>query len=129
MEDLHQLIEQSKYRLQLFQCMYAGLRIGEACAVTPSKLEGNYLNVNVAYSQDGLFLGSPKTYGKVLSLDWLAEEVRNMKNDNFWEIGMTTKLVNGAIYKLSRNRKWKVLTGNKPVNPYMLQQFYASEII
>ena len=66
MEDLHELIDQSKYRLQLFLCMYAGLRVGEACAVTPSKLEGDYLNVNVAYSQDGLHLGSPKTYGKVL---------------------------------------------------------------
>ena len=34
-EVLHELIEQSKYRLQLFLCMYAGLRVGEACAVTP----------------------------------------------------------------------------------------------
>jgi hypothetical protein len=47
--------------------MYAGLRVGEACAVTPSKLEGNYLDVNEAYSQDGLHLGSPKTYGKILT--------------------------------------------------------------
>jgi hypothetical protein len=63
--------------------MYAGLRVGEACAVTPSKLEGNYLNVNEAYSQDGLHLGSPKTYGKVLLPDWLADEVRNMKDEDF----------------------------------------------
>ena len=34
-EVLHELIEQSKYRLQLFLYMYAGLRVGEACAVTP----------------------------------------------------------------------------------------------
>jgi integrase len=129
MEDLHELIDQSKYRLQLFLCMYAGLRVGEACAVTPSKLEGNYLNVNEAYSQDGLHLGSPKTYGKVLLPDWLAEEVRNMKDENFWHIGMTTKLVSGSIYKLSRNRKWKALTGNKPVNPHMLRHFYATEMI
>ena len=33
-DDLHDLIDQSKYRLQLFLCMYAGLRVGEACAVT-----------------------------------------------------------------------------------------------
>jgi len=129
MEDLHNLIEQSKYRLQLFLCMYAGLRVGEACAVTPSKLEGNYLNVNEAYSQDGLHLGSPKTYGKVLLPDWLADQVRNMKNEDFWKIGMTTKLVSGSIYKLSRNRKWKALTGNKPVNPHMLRHFYATEMI
>ena len=128
-EDLHNLIEQSKYRLQLFLCMYAGLRVGEACAVTPSKLEGNYLNVNEAYSQDGLYLGSPKTYGKVLLPDWLAEEVRDMKEEDFWQIGMTTKLVSGSIYKLSRNRKWKALAGNKPVNPHMLRHFYATEMI
>jgi integrase len=129
MEDLHELIDQSKYRLQLFLCMYAGLRVGEACAVTPSKLEGNYLNVNEAYSQDGLHLGSPKTYGKVLLPNWLAEEVRSMKLEEFWQIGMTTKLVSGSIYKLSRNRKWKALTGNKPVNPHMLRHFYATEMI
>ena len=129
MEDLHELIDQSKYRLQLFLCMYAGLRVGEACAVTPSKLEGDYLNVNEAYSQDGLHLGSPKTYGKVLLPNWLADEVRNMKDKDFWKIGMTTKLVSGSIYKLSRNRKWKALTGNKPVNPHMLRHFYATEMI
>jgi len=109
--------------------MYAGLRVGEACAVTPSKLEGDYLNVNEAYSQDGLHLGSPKTYGKVLLPNWLAEEVRNMKLEDFWQIGMTTKLVSGSIYKLSRNRKWTALTGSKPVNPHMLRHFYATEMI
>ena len=129
MEDLHELIDQSKYRLQLFLCMYAGLRVGEACAVTPSKLEGNYLDVNEAYSQDGLHLGSPKTYGKVLLPQWLADEVRSMKPEDIWRIGMTTKLVSGSIYKLSRNRKWKLLTGDKPVNPHMLRHFYATEMI
>ena len=129
MEDLHELIEQSKYRLQLFLCMYAGLRVGEACAVTPTKLEGNYLNVNEAYSQDGLHLGSPKTYGKVLLPEWLADEVRNMLPEDFWHIGMTTKMVSGSIYKLSRNRKWTSLTGGKPVNPHMLRHFYATEMI
>jgi hypothetical protein len=34
--------------------MYGGLRVGEACAVTPEKLSGDYLEVNEAYSQDGL---------------------------------------------------------------------------
>ena len=128
-EDLEWLIARSKYRLQLLLCMYGGLRVGEACAVTPSKLEGNYLNVNEAYSQDGLHLGSPKTYGKVLLPDWLADEVRIMKDEDFWKIGRTTKLVSGSIYKLSRNRKWKALTGNKPVNPHMLRHFYATEMI
>ena len=127
--DLHDLIDQSKYRLQLFLCMYAGLRVGEACAVTPSKLEGNYLDVNEAYSQDGLHLGSPKTYGKVLLPEWLADEVRNMRSEDFWHIGMTTKLVSGSIYKLSRNKKWRAQTGGIGVNPHMLRHFYATEMI
>jgi integrase len=128
-DDLHNLINQSKYRLQLFLCMYAGLRVGEACAVTPSKLEGNYLDVNEAYSQDGLHLGSPKTYGKVLLPEWLAVEVRNMRSEDFWHIGMTTKLVSGSIYKLSRNRKWRRQTGGLGVNPHMLRHWYATDMI
>lgn len=128
-DDLHNLIDQSKYRLQLFLCMYAGLRVGEACAVTPSKLEGNYLDVNEAYSQDGLHLGSPKTYGKVLLPEWLADEVRNMRSEDFWHIGMTTKLVSGSIYKLSRNRKWRAQTGGLGVNPHMLRHWYATDMI
>lgn len=61
-EQLEWLIDRSKYRLQLLLCMFGGLRVGEACAVTPEKLSGDYLDVNQAYSQDGLHLGSLKTY-------------------------------------------------------------------
>jgi len=39
-EQLEWLIEKSKYRLQLLLCMFGGLRVGEACAVTPEKLSG-----------------------------------------------------------------------------------------
>ena len=128
-EELHAVIERSKYRLRLYLCMYAGLRVGEACAVTPEKLSGDYLEVNEAYSQDGLHLGSPKTYGKVLLPHWLAEEVRNMTLDQYWQLGMTTKMVSNSIYKLSRNRKWSTRTGGKGVNPHMLRHFYATEMI
>ena len=92
-EHLEFLINKSKYRLQLLLCMYGGLRVGEACAVTPAKLEGNYLRVDEAYSQDGLHLGSPKTVGRVLLPDWLADEIRQMTKDQYWKIGMTTKMV------------------------------------
>jgi integrase len=128
-EQLEWLIDRSKYRLQLLLCMFGGLRVGEACAVTPEKLSGDYLDVNQAYSQDGLHLGSPKTYGKILLPHWLAEEVRNMRPEQLWSIGKTTKLVSHSCYKLSRGEKFKKLSGGKTVNPHMLRHWYATDMI
>ena len=128
-EQLEWLIDRSKYRLQLLLCMFGGLRVGEACAVTPEKLSGDYLDVNQAYSQDGLHLGSPKTYGKILLPHWLAEEVRNMQPDQLWSLGRTTKLVSHSCYKLSRGEKFKNLSGGKTVNPHMLRHWYATDMI
>ena len=128
-EQLEWLIDRSKYRLQLLLCMFGGLRVGEACAVTPEKLSGDYLDVNQAYSQDGLHLGSPKTYGKILLPHWLAEEVRNMQPDQLWSLGKTTKLVSHSCYKLSRGEKFKKLSGGKTVNPHMLRHWYATDMI
>jgi len=122
-EELHEIIERSKYRRILFLCMYAGLRVGEACAVIPSQLEGNYLTVDRAFSQDGKHLGSPKTYGKVLIPEWLAEEVRNMREDEIWKIGMPTQLVSWACGNLSKRR------GQIRINPHMLRHWYATELI
>lgn len=122
-EVLHEIIERSKYRRILFLCMYAGLRVGEACAVIPSQLEGNYLTVDRAFSQDGKHLGSPKTYGKVVIPDWLAEEVRNMREDEIWKIGMPTQLVSWACGNLSKRR------GQIRINPHMLRHWYATELI
>ena len=128
-EHLEYLIGKSKYRLQLLLCMYGGLRIGEACAITPKKLEGNYLRVDEAFSQDGLHLGSPKTVGRVLIPEWLANEIRAMKPEHYWKIGMTTKMVSSSIYKISRFKKAKELTGGKPINPHMLRHWYATDMI
>lgn len=128
-EELEWLINKSKYRLQLLLCMFGGLRVGEACAVTPEKLSGDYLDVNQAYSQDGLHLGSPKTYGKILLPHWLAEEVKNMKPDQYWELGKTTKLVSHSCYKLSRGEKFRKMTNGKTVNPHMLRHWYATDMI
>lgn len=128
-EQLEWLIDRSKYRLQLLLCMFGGLRVGEACAVTPEKLSGDYLDVNQAYSQDGLHLGSPKTYGKILLPHWLAEEVRSMALDEYWLLGRTTKLVSHSCYKLSRSEKFRDMTGGKTVNPHMLRHWYATDMI
>ena len=128
-EQLEWLIDRSKYRLQLLLCMFGGLRVGEACAVTPEKLSGDYLDVNQAYSQDGLHLGSPKTYGKILLPHWLAQDVRNMQPEQLWSLGRTTKLVSHSCYKLSRGEKFKNLSGGKTVNPHMLRHWYATDMI
>jgi integrase len=128
-EQLEWLIDRSKYRLQLLLCMFGGLRVGEACAVTPEKLSGDYLDVNQAYSQDGLHLGSPKTYGKILLPQWLAEEVRAMKPEQMWHLGKTTKLVSHSCYKLSRGEKFRKMTDGKTVNPHMLRHWYATDMI
>ena len=128
-DQLEALINKSKYRLQLLLCMYGGLRIGEACAVTPDKLQGNYLTVDAAFSQDGLHLGSPKTFGRVLLPEWLADEVRNMTPEQFWKIGMTTKKVSNSIYKISRFKGAKEMTGGLGVNPHMLRHWYATDMI
>jgi integrase len=128
-QELEWLIERSKYRLQLLLCMFGGLRVGEACAVTPEKLSGDYLDVNQASSQDGLHLGSPKTYGKILLPSWLAEEVRNMSKDQLWKLGRTTKVVTNSCYKLSHGEKFKRMTGGKSVNPHMLRHWYATDMI
>jgi integrase len=122
-EELHQIIDRSKYRRILYLCMYAGLRVGEACAVIPSQLEGNMLTIDRAFSQDGLHLGSPKTYGKVMIPDWLADEVRAMTEEDHWKIGMPSQLVSWACGNLSKR-------GNsKRINPHMLRHWFATDMI
>ena len=128
-EQLEWLIEKSKYRLQLYLCMFGGLRVGEACAVTPEKISGDYLDVNQAFSQDGLHLGSPKTYGKILLPSWLAQEVKEMQPNQIWKIGTPTKLVTHSCYKISRSEKFKKMTNGKTVNPHMLRHWYATDMI
>jgi integrase len=122
-EELHQIIDRSKYRRILYLCMYAGLRVGEACAVIPSQLEGNMLTVDRAFSQDGLHLGSPKTYGKVMIPDWLADEVRAMTEEEHWKIGMPSQLVSWACGNLSKRGS------SKRINPHMLRHWFATDMI
>jgi len=122
-QELHDLIDRSKYRRILYLCMYAGLRVGEACAVIPSQLDGNYLTVDRAFSQDGKHLGSPKTYGKVLIPEWLAEEIIGMKQEDYWRLGMPTQLVSWACGNLSKRRS------RIHINPHMLRHWYATELI
>lgn len=128
-EQLEWFISKSKYRFQLTLCMFAGLRVGEACAITPKKLQGNWLDINQAYSQDGLHLGSPKTYGKIMIPDWLSDEIKRMNIEDHWKIGMPTSRVTNSCIKLSKNRTWRAMTNGKKVNPHMLRHWYATDMI
>ena len=127
-EELHKVIESSKYRFYLFLCMYAGLRIGEACAVVPQqvKKEGaNYfLHVDRAFSQDGKSFGSPKTVGKVMIPEWLALEILSLKEEDFWKKGMPTKLITSACLSLGTKNKKRIIR----MNPHMLRHWFATDM-
>ena len=125
---LHKLIDRSKkYSNYLYLCMYAGLRIGEACAITPKSVikEGNsyWLSIDKAWSQDGLNLGSPKTIGKVMIPQWLADQVLEMSDDEIWKKGMPTQLISWACCNLSKKAE-KV-----HINPHMLRHWFATDMI
>ena len=127
-EELHKVIESSKYRLHLFLCMYAGLRIGEACAVVPQQVKrdgANYfLNVDRAYSQDGKSFGSPKTVGRVMIPEWLAIEILDMKEEQYWKKGMPTKLITTACMSLGTKNKKRIIR----INPHMLRHWFATDM-
>jgi len=74
-------------------------------------------------------LEAQKTVGRVLLPEWLADEVRSMTPDQYWKIGMTTKMVSASIYKISRFKKAQELTGSRPINPHMLRHWYATDMI
>jgi len=127
-EELHKVIESSKYRLQLFLCMYAGLRIGEACAVVPQQIKkegANYfLNVDRAFSQDGKSFGSPKTLGRVMVPEWLAMEILEIKEEQYWRKGTPTKLITTACMSLGTKNRKRIIR----VNPHMLRHWFATDM-
>jgi integrase len=123
---IHEIIESTKYRFYLYLCMYAGLSVGEACAVVPSQVKkerDNYwLNVDRAYSQDGTQLSSPKTIGKVLIPEWLALEILAMKETDYWQKGVPTSRITNGCNSLGHKQKVHI-------NPHMLRHWFATDMV
>ena len=118
---LRTAIEQSRWWKVLYLCMYAGLRVGEACAVRPSDLRGNRLIINRQITQQGELLPA-KTVGQVILPQWLAEFVANMDETDWWPEGKTSKRLTDHCKKLSKKTKVKV-------TPHLLRHWYATEMI
>lgn len=125
--ELHEVIDRSKYRFRLYLCMYAGLRIGEACAVIPEQVKKDgssyWLTVDRAFSQDGKMLSSPKTLGKVMIPEWLALEILALDKSDQWQKGIPTKRITAACLSLSAHG------GKIHINPHMLRHWFATDMV
>jgi integrase len=120
-ETLRWAVEQSRWWKILYLCMYAGLRVGEACAIRPTDLKGNRLIVQRQISQKG-FMQPAKTVGSVVVPDWLGEFIRNMDANEWWPNEKPSLRLTNHCFKLSKK------TGVK-VTPHLLRHWYATHLI
>jgi integrase len=119
-DELHDMINRTKYRLQLLLCMYAGLRVGEACGIRKQDLIGNRLTVTRQVGQDGS-ITTAKTIGIVVIPNWLADEINESVGDLFPQ-GKGSLVVTHAC----RNQSDR--TG-KQMNPHLLRHWYCTTLI
>jgi integrase len=119
-DELHEMIGRTKYRLQLLLCMYAGLRVGEACAIRKQDLIGNRLTITRQVGQDGS-VTTAKTIGVVVIPNWLADEINESVGDLFQQ-GKGSLVVTHAC----RNQSDR--TG-KQMNPHLLRHWYCTTLI
>ncbi|MFE9497256.1 tyrosine-type recombinase/integrase [Streptomyces collinus] len=115
-EDMRRVIESTPYRFYGLLMMYAGLRIGEACAITPKDLKGNVLKVHKQRDEDGKLVLS-KTQGEVIIPDWLCEEVRNHRPEV-----VTPGAVRESLWRYGK--KIGVTT-----NPHMFRHWYCTVLV
>lgn len=73
--ELRFVLMMSPMEFQGLLMMYAGLRVGEACAITPKDIQGNILTVHKQRDENGHITLS-KTQGEVVVPEWLAERIR-----------------------------------------------------
>jgi integrase len=127
-EDIEWMIDKSKYCSPITVVHVRRFKGWRSLCNYPVKIRWQLLKIDQAWSQDGMFLGSPKTYGRVLLPEWLVREVKNMKPEQYWKKGMTTKLVTGSAYKISRMKSAVDKTGGIHLNPHLLRHWFATWI-
>jgi integrase len=119
-DELHEMIGRTKYRLQLLLCMYAGLRVGEACGIRKHDLIGNRLTITRQVGQDGS-ITTAKTIGVVVIPNWLADEINATSGDLFPQ-------GKGSIVVTHACRNQSDRTG-KQMNPHLLRHWYCTTLI
>jgi integrase/recombinase XerD len=110
---LHEAIEASPYAVWGLVMLYAGLRLGEACA--KQSLSGNVLMVDRQRRPDGS-LAASKTSGPVVIPQWLANRYRGH------EFTLATNTVYVGIRRAGRR------TGIE-MRPHMLRHAFATNLV
>lgn len=114
-QTLRFILMMSPYEFYGLLMMYAGLRIGEACAITSDDVRGNVLKVHRQRDEDGNLIIA-KTQGEVAIPKWLTERIKSHK---------TETVTPGAV----RESLWRY--GKKVgihVNPHMFRHWYATQL-
>jgi len=115
-EDMRRVIEATPYSFYGYLMMYAGLRIGEACAVGPKDVKGNVLKVHKQRDEQGNMVLS-KTQGEVIIPSWLADMVRAHKPET-----VTPGAVRESLWRYGQ--KLGITT-----NPHMFRHWYATVMV
>ncbi|MET7741970.1 tyrosine-type recombinase/integrase [Streptomyces sp. NPDC005385] len=115
-EEMRRVIEATPYRFYGLLMMYAGLRIGEACAITPKDLKGNVLKVHKQRDEDGRLVLS-KTQGEVIIPAWLCLEVKGHKPEV-----VTPGAVRESLWRYGQ--KLSITT-----NPHMFRHWYCTVLV
>jgi integrase len=122
----YSLPDESTLRLALMTCphetrlllaMYAGLRLGELCAISNKDLDGRWLNVSRQVDESTRRLMPTKTGSARVPLPpWLAERVR----------GLTDPVSPKAVRKALANAGKRV---GIHLNPHQLRTWYCNHLI
>lgn len=122
----YNLPDESTVRLALMTCphetrlllaMYAGLRLGELCAITSQDLDGRWLNVSKQIDETTRRLVPTKTGSARVPLPlWLVERVQ----------GLTGPVSPKAVRKALLNAGKRV---GVHLNPHQLRHFYCMTLI